>query len=552
MTPTERVDDLPGQSARPEPIDAAQPGEHRRRWVQRGIRLAVAAGSGLALALAFPPFNLWWLAPIAVAAAILDVRDVRLRSAALLGWVFGLAFFLLLLKWLLVIGWDAWVLLAAVQALFLGGLFAAISLVSRTVLWPLWVACLWVLEELARDSLPFGGFPWGRLAFSAVLAPYRGYAAVAGMPLITFSVALVGALLAAAVTRRPSWAAPARAGRSGVLVSGALVAGALIVVLGGLLVPLPTSGRTVTAAIVQGDVPRSGLDAFDQEGAVLANHRDVSLALAARVAAGKAPAPALVVWPENASDLDPYRDPTAASEIQTAVDALDAPTLVGAVVNNPADPQTVLNTGIVWAPATATSAGGPGEAYVKRHLVPFGEYVPFRKTLTRWISELKRVPRNFAPGTRPGVLQLGPTRIGDVICFEVAYDYVVHDVAVADPGLLVVQTNNATYGFTGQPDQQLAMSQLRAIETGRSVLIAATSGYSAVVAPDGRLVARSDQFVPWTYDGPVTVRTGETLATRLGAAPEIALGTLGGIAAAVAVARRRRERSRTAHADTSR
>jgi apolipoprotein N-acyltransferase len=161
------------------------------------------------------------------------------------------------------------------------------------------------------------------------------------------------------------------------------------------------------------------------------------------------------------------------------------------------------------------------------------------------VSRLDRIPRDFAAGDTPGLLQLGPVRVGDVICFEVAYDQVVQDVAAGQPGLLVVQTNNATYGRTGQPDQQLEISRMRAVQTGRTVLVAATSGLSAVIAADGHLVAGSHEFEQWVYDGPVTVRTGSTVATRLGPWPGIVLGTLGVGAVAVAIVRRRRERSQS-------
>ncbi len=172
--------------------------------------------------------------------------------------------------------------------------------------------------------------------------------------------------------------------------------------------------------------------------------------------------------------------------------------------------------------------------------MPFGEYVPFRRVLARWISRFDRIPRDFAAGEAVGVLTLGPARIGDVICFEVAYDGVVRDTVLAGADLLVVQTNNATYGRTGQPEQQLAMSRLRAVEHGRTVLVAATSGISAVIAPDGRLVARSPEFQPWTYSGPVTLRTSRTAADSLGAWPEWILGTLGLAAVVLAVGGRRR------------
>jgi apolipoprotein N-acyltransferase len=496
--------------------------------------------AGLLLALAFPPYGLWWLTvPVVTVLALLPL-GLRLRSAALVGLISGLAFFLLLLRWMLVIGPDAWVLLSLLEALSFGLLAVGTVLARRLPGWPVWVAALWVATEGLRAVVPFGGFPWGRLAFAQADAPFKGLAALGGMPLLTFAVALSGALLAAAIDGRTRGGARAPVSRR---VGAGLVAAALLVPLAALLVPLPTDGLTVPAAVVQGDVPRSGLDAFGQRAAVLDNHVDATRQLAAQVATGDRPQPLLVVWPEDSTDIDPYADTGAAAAIQGAVDAIKAPTLVGAVVTNPDDPTTVLNLGIVWAPTGSPGGGGPGQTYAKRHPVPFGEYVPFRSLLTRFVSRLDRIPRDFAAGHEPGLLQLGPVPVGDVICFEVAYDQVVQDVAAGQPGLIIVQTNNATYGRTGQPDQQLAMARLRAIQTGRTVLVAATSGLSAVIDADGAVVAGSREFERWVYDGPVTVRAGSTLATRLGPWPELILGTLGIGAVAVAIVRRRRERS---------
>jgi apolipoprotein N-acyltransferase len=518
-------------------------GSHRRvaypsRVSGLAARVGGGAACGLALALAFPPFGWWPLAPLAVAGTTLLVRDRRTEDALLVGLVTGLAFFLLQLRWMLVIGADAWVLLSMLEAVFVAVLLAGVAVVQRLRWWPLWAACLWVAAEWARSTVPFGGFPWGRLAFAQAESPFRGLAAVGGMPLVSFAVAVSGTLLAAAVVGRARWRSCA-----------VLVLGAVAVALVGLSVPLPTAGSPVTAAVVQGDVPRSGLDAFGQRAAVLDNHVAATHQLASDVAAGRVPQPELVIWPENSTDIDPYQDAGAAAAIQAAVDAVDVPTLVGAVVTNPADPTTVLNLGIVWAPSTTPGGGGPGQTYAKRHPVPFGEYVPFRSLLTRYITRLDRIPEDFAAGHRPGLLRVGPVTVGDVICFEVAYDPIVQDVAAGSPGLLVVQTNNATYGHTGQPEQQLAMSRLRAIQTGRTVLVAATSGLSAVIAPDGTVVAGSTEFERWVFDGAVTVRTGQTLATRLGAWPELILGTLGVGAVALAVIRRRRERSLRTDAD---
>jgi len=201
-------------------------------------------------------------------------------------------------------------------------------------------------------------------------------------------------------------------------------------------------------------------------------------------------------------------------------------------------PDHVSNTGIVWSPST-----GPGERYVKRHPVPFGEYIPFREQLSGITDRLDQIPRDFVAGPEPGVLDVGPVRVGDVICFEVAYDGLVRDVVDGGARVLVVQTNNATYNGTGQTEQQLAMSRLRAVEHGRSVLVAATSGISAVVMPDGRVVQRSGELTTQTLVADVPLRAGRTVADRFGAWTEWVLAALGLVAAAVGLVRRRQGRA---------
>ncbi|MCU1691375.1 MAG: Apolipoprotein N-acyltransferase, partial [Frankiales bacterium] len=242
--------------------------------------------------------------------------------------------------------------------------------------------------------------------------------------------------------------------------------------------------------------------------------------LAADVSAGRTPRPDLVVWPENASDLDPFTDPGAAALIDRAVRAVGVPVLVGAVLDGPG--AEVSNAGIVWDPVT-----GPGERYVKQHPVPFGEYIPYRSLVRKISKKVDLVPRDFTHGTRTGLLDVGPVRLGDVICFEVAYDGLVRDAVRAGGTMIVVQTNNATFGRSGETVQQLAMSRLRAVEHGRSVVVAATSGISAVIAPDGDVLDRSRIFTRDLLVVDVPVRTAQTLATRVGLVPELLLSLVG-------------------------
>ncbi|WP_246179043.1 apolipoprotein N-acyltransferase [Actinomadura decatromicini] len=548
--PARGPDGAPG-----EPGPDARPGRLAR--LRRGVRAGGRAGwprtllalaAGLVMWPAFPPLDLTPLAPVGVALLTLALRGRAPRTGAWLGFVAGAGFFLPVLEGISAVGPDGWIVLSLVQAAYFLPLGAGIALVTRLRGWPVWTAALWVGEELLRGHVPFGGFPWARLAFSQTATPLTPYASYGGAPLVTFLTALVGGLLAyAALTartaytaRRPAPAPDATDGEDGpdarpswrgfVPAAGALAAVAALAG-GGTLIPTPTSGRPVTVAVVQGNVPRLGLDYLGQRQAVLNNHVRVTHELAAKVRAGSLPRPELVVWPENASDLDPYSDPGAYNAIDGAVRDIGVPVLVGALTDTP-DGRKVENRGIVWDPRT-----GPGDYYVKRHPVPFGEYLPFRDVLTKLITRFNQIPRDFAKGDRSGVMRLGPVNVGDVICFEVAYDKEVRDVARGE--LLVVQTNNATYGRTSLPPQQIAMSRLRAVEHGRTILVAATSGISAIVAPDGRMIDRSREFVPDLQVAAVPARTSRTLSDRVGAAPEwvlTALG-LGAICAAAAASR---------------
>jgi apolipoprotein N-acyltransferase len=528
-----------GTGTLPRPSDgetAAAPASRRRRpW-----RTALAAVGGLLLLLAFPGYDLSALAPLGPAALALAVHGRRFRSGLWLGLVFGAAFFIPLLSWTgTYVGPIPWLALALMEAAFLALLGGATALTSRLPFWPLWTAALWVADEALRGRVPFGGFPWGRLGFSQTEGPLMSLAAYGGVPLVSFAVALTGALLAAAVPplvrawRTASADAPGEQGPA-VRAAALAVAAVLAVPLVGGVAWLPLPGRsltdggaTATVAVIQGNVPRAGLDFNAQRRAVLDNHVQETLELAAAVEDGRETQPDVVIWPENSSDIDPFLNDDAARQIDRAADAIGVPILVGAVTDGPG--RFISNTAVVWDPDS-----GPGDTYLKRHPVPFGEYIPYRSFFRIFSADVDRVRRDFASGNEPGVLDIGGTRVGDLICFEVVYDGLVHDVVDGGAGMLVVQTNNATFGFTDESAQQLALSRLRAVEYGRSVVVAATSGISAVVAPDGSVVRSSELFTPAVFVEDIAQRDSTTLALRLGAAPEWALTALG-LGALVAV-----------------
>ena len=260
----------------------------RGRWW--GV-LAAAAAGGL-LVLAFPPYGVWPLAVLSVAALSWLTRGVTARRGALLGSAFGLAFFVPLLSWSgIFVGPVPWLLLAVSQAAFVAALGAALAATSRLPAWPLWAALLWVAAEAARSRLPWGGFPWGRLAFAQADSPLVWLSAYGGAPLVTLAVALLGTLLAAALRAgavgtggTAGAGAGAGRGRAGSRLRAAAPAFAgllaVVAVTGAAAIAgdwQTTTTRTVTVAVVQGNVPRLGLDFNAQRQAVLRNHVEATL-----------------------------------------------------------------------------------------------------------------------------------------------------------------------------------------------------------------------------------------------------------------------------------
>ncbi len=292
------------------------------------IRVTLAILGGVLCALAFPEPGIVWAAPLGVALMTAAWWRASWRQALLSGYLSGLAFNLILLSWIRVLGLDAWLALSVGWSVWwiLLGLGTAAATWLRGW-WPLAVAGVWVLVEGLRGRLPWGGFPWGRLAFANSDTTLTPWSSLLGSAAVTALVAGIGALLL--MIARELYARK---------LGHAVVAVIVVAVLGtsGLLIPLPTAGEgtpaNVTMAVVQGSVPRTGLDVNSQRRAVLDNHVAVTLELAEQVQRGEVPAPQAVIWPENSSDVDPFLDPAARAEIDIAAKAIGVPILVGAVV----------------------------------------------------------------------------------------------------------------------------------------------------------------------------------------------------------------------------
>ena len=514
---------------RPVPPPAAVP-------LPLGLLLALLGGG--ATWAAFPgtlaAAGTWWTAPLGVALLTVATHGTRARRGVLLGLLWGWAYFIPHVAWSgTYVGLLPWMALATACAAFyglLGGLLPRLQR-ARWHLAPLAVAAAFTGIEAARERLPFGGFPWGRLAFSQADAPTLALASLGGTALVTFAVALAGSLLALAALALLRLPAPAGRTRTVPRARTSLLALAVAVAVTflGTLVPRPVDAQdgTTRIAAVQGNTPTDGLEFNAERRAVLDNHADATLALADAVAQGTREQPDLVLWPENSSDIDPYANPDARAVIEQAVRAIGVPTLVGAVLDGPGE--YVSNTGLVVTPeeGIAGATDDPQRHYVKQRPAPFGEYMPYRSFFRLFSDKVDLISRDFVHGDAVGLLDMGGVRVGDVICFEVAFDDTVRDSVRAGAQFLVVQTNNATFGYSDEAVQQLAMSRLRAVESGRSVVQISTVGVSAIITPDGAAHQESTLFTTDVLEGQVPLRSTLTVSTRLGAAPEWALTGLG-------------------------
>jgi apolipoprotein N-acyltransferase len=509
-------------------------------WVEpRLLRLAAATAAGMLLCSSFPPFGWWYLSFVAFASmAWVLTSEATTRVGGLgYGFLFGLAFYVPLLPWISsFVGMVPWIALSALEASFVGvfGLLAVV--VRRLPGWPVWFAGVWVLAEWLKSSVPFGGFPWGVVGFSQADSPLLAIAHFGGAPLVSFAVVLVGFGVAAAVIEGVRWFQRDRDGhRAGVpavvLPGLCIVAVLMMVALAGPYVRKSAvavgDNQAVNVAAVQGNVPRLGLEFNAQRRAVLDNHVRETLKLADDVRAGRAPQPAVVIWPENSSDIDPIINPDAAAQIAVAADAVRAPILVGAVVAAPGyTPENPVstNTVIVWNGGSG-GAGGPGERHDKKIVQPFGEYMPWR-SFFRHLSSFADRAGYFVPGTGNGVVHAAGIPIGVTTCWEVIFDRAARESVLNGAQLLTVPSNNATFDES-MSAQQLAFARLRSVEHDRYVVVAGTTGISAIIAPDGRELARTPWFEPAYLDNQVRLRSGLTPATRWGPIVQALLVLLG-------------------------
>ncbi|HEY1841223.1 MAG TPA: apolipoprotein N-acyltransferase [Mycobacterium sp.] len=497
----------------------------------RLTRLTAAVLAGLLLCSSYPPFNWWWAAVIAFAvlAWVLTRPATTPVGGFGYGLLFGLAFYLPLIRWIsILVGAVPLVALVLLCAVF-PGIFGLLAVVLRRLSgWPVWFAVVWAAQEWLKSSVPFGGFPWGVVAAGQTSGPFLPLVRLGGVPLLSLAIVLTGCSAAAFVMETVSWWRASRGRRPGAGAQAADTPPAvvlpafcicLVFFMAAAVWPQVRHSGTgsgnepiVTVAVVQGNVPRLGLEFNAQRLAVLGNDVRETRRLADDIRAGRAPQPDFVVWPEDASEIDPLANPEAAQEISVAVQAIGAPIVVGTVLDiagRPSDAPAQTNTVIVWNPKT-----GAGDRHDKRIVQPFGEYLPWRGFF-RHLSGLADLAGYIVPGNGSGVVHAGDTPVGIATCWEVIFDRALQHSVRNGAQLLAVPANNANFNQT-MSEQQLAFSKLRAVELDRYAVVASNVGISALVTPDGRELQRTRFFTPGYLDSQVRLKTTLTPAAKWG------------------------------------
>ncbi len=464
-----------------------------------GLGCVAALVAGLAASLAFPPVGAWPIAFVAVAPLLLLLRDRTLPRGALLGFCFGVGMFGATLYWIFLFGalaWGALVVMSAASIAVFGAIATLLLRREHHVWGAMGIAAAWTAVDWLRGMWPLGGFTWANLGTSQVDdRALIHLASVTGVWGVTFVVVFANAAIA-------GWFA--RQGRGGVRL--ALVIAAVAAIIAPALIPLPAAtGDPVSIALVQVDVRVADDTSPVQEDLTVAQ-RNIEEYL---TLAGQTPPPDLAVWGEGALDPGALADPTTVANVRAAIARVHVPTTVGAVVN---DPDGSQRTSVL----AFNEAGNLVDRYDKVHLVPFGEYVPWRRRLS-WISAIKQIPVDRTPGSSVHTItQPGLPTYGTPICFENAFPDIERTMVREGAQFFVVPVNNASYGFTAAADQHLEMSRVRAVETGRWVVDAAVSGISAFIDTDGQVVNDTQLFVPGILRGQVRPSTAWTLYVRYG------------------------------------
>jgi apolipoprotein N-acyltransferase len=497
-------------------------------------RLGAAGLAGVLAALSRPPADVGPLAAVALVPLFLAWRGRGARAAAGLAFVAGAVYYSLLCWWIWYFGTVAMVPFVAACAAYWAAAGAVAGwLGRRRAVHPFAIAAVWVLADAGVARFPFGGLSWGELGYAFHdAAPARAVASVGGVTLVTFLAVAGNAFLADVVAA----AAQGRVRRAVVAHAGLAVI-AVAVVAATVTRTQPDVTRALHVALLQGNDKNRDLTEAELDARYLPNsHFDLASRIGDPVD--------LIVFPESSMDADPRTDPYVHGRLTGFARRHRAWVLANATVDAPPDGSKALNLNVLFDPNGRITG-----TYAKRHLVPYGEYVPFRGLLEGWIPALDRVPRDYAAGDRNEIFDVAGTPVATVICFESVFARQVRDAVRDGAEVLVVSTNNRSYRRSANSAQHVAIGRMRAAETGRPVVHAAISGITAVIDADGRLHERADLFERTTVETTIAATTGQTPYVRYGEWVLAASAALVLASGAVALVRRRRPASVDSNAD---
>jgi len=519
------------------PVTSADPPRPLLPTLPLWLAVLCAAAAAVLMDLSYPDVGAWGLAFPAVALLLIAVRGRRAWGALLVGLVYGLVFYALLVSWTArYLGPVPWAALAVVE-----GVLTAVAVIlmalayrwvpravpgpaGRLVVLPLLVGALWVTREVFLGSWPYSGFPWARLGMTQSESPLAAVASWIGVSGLSFlMVFCVAALLE--VVRSRGWRRP---------VTMVLPALLVIVLFATPLFPTTPSG-TLRVGAVQGNGPTGYFDDREPFSVIQAQTEATEPLIGEDID--------LLVWPEGGLDTDPFENAQLARRLTLLTTRADAPLLANAAT---ARGDEFFNTSMLWTPD-----GDADQIHDKRHPVPFGEYVPDRPFFEALAPDLiGLLQREYSPGTNAPTMDVDGVTIGLAICFDVIYDDIIGEGIAGGAEVLVLQTNNADFRGTDENLQQLAFARMRAIETGRSVVNISTVGTSQIIRPDGSTVDALDADRAGAMLEDVELRTGTTAGMTVG--PWITqLLFWGGLAALVLAGLRSRFRGPQRDPDTT-